>query len=235
MKRVFFGLIAVLLTTCGLHAQVFQGGGTTSPGLLRMNGASGSAASSFVIRIDSFTEGSDTNIASHTPDTGGTWSGSGSANLTVDEANDEVENSDTGFREMIANDNPTTSRYFVEAVGKTGGATGSHGFGAYTRWTSDGSDDLYACYLDGTGKYNTFKKIAGSFTETSSGTLAGFSASTYYTIRAISDGANFTCNIDGVMKTTVADNASVTGNGNVGFGMEGTSARITMLQAWTLP
>ena len=235
MKRVFFGLIAVLLTTCGLHAQVFQGGGTTSPGVLRMNGASGSAASSFVIRIDSFTEGTDTGIASHTPDTGGTWSGSGSADLLVDEALDEVENVSSGFREMIGDDNPTTSRYFVEVVGKTGGATGSHGFGAYTRWTSDGTDDLYACFLDGAGKYNSFKKIGGSFSETSSGTLAGFSASTYYTIRAISDGDTFSCHIDGVMKTTLYDNATVTGNGNVGFGMENTSARITMLQAWTLP
>jgi len=190
---------------------------------------------SYAIRIDSFTEGTDTNIASHTPDTGGTWAGSGSADLTVNAAADEIINGSAGFREMIANDNPTTGRYFNEVVGKTGGTAATDGFGAYTRWTNDGTDDLYAFYLDGTGKYVTFKKIAGVQTTTSSGTLSGFAAATYYTVRFTADGANVSCSIDGVVKTTLTDGNSVTGNGNVGFAMEGTSARITMLQAWSLP
>lgn len=186
-----------------------------------------------MILQDTFTEGSNTSLPSHTPEVGGTWS-VGSGTFTVYEATDSVG---ADGREFAWNDASFSSADAYTAItGRTGGTGATQQFGGCGRSTAFGrnnaSANRYWFYIDGDGGVFLQKEVAGSSSQLgSSSTIASFSTTTDYLCRLEMNGDAITLDVDGVEKVSATDTA-ITVSGFAGlYNRNTTTPRITLIEA----
>lgn len=175
---------------------------------------------------DTFTEGSNTNIASHTSDSGHSWSTA--SWLTVIAADDEVNSTSALTTPTLSSWVPATADYDIRINGKTVGATTSHQLHVYARYTD--ADNWYRVRVRGDGNVYLQKMVGGvGPTDLGNAAISGFSASTYYDIEIRCDGTTIGAYIDDGQEVSVTD-SDVTAKGQTGFAVYGTSARVTYLR-----
>jgi hypothetical protein len=184
------------------------------------------------IITDTFTEASNTALASHTPDTGGTWS-VGSGTWTVYGATDELG---CDSREFAWNSSTFSSAdCYAEVTAKTDSASTVHQFGCCVRSSAYGrgnaSANRYWCYVDGAGSVFAQKEISGASSQIgSTGSIASFSTTTYYLVRLQASGSSITVDVDGVNEVTVTDTA-ITGANLSGLYFRNTNPRVTLFNS----
>lgn len=233
-KTALFASLILLLGAPARPGAVHQGPKKilVSPAAAGGGGGSGICAGA-AFATDTFTEGSDTALESHTPDLGNGWTGPDVAKFDVIAAVDEIDVDDnsTGYF-AVKNDAPASADYCVEVVGRTNSLTSGKKFAALFRM--DTSKNGYGGTVSGsggTGGIWEFNRYAtGSDTLLSSGTIAGFSSSTYYTITIQGVGDQISYYLDGVLKATVTD-ATYSAAQLPGVYIRHTEAHITSLTA----
>jgi hypothetical protein len=184
------------------------------------------------IITDTFTEASNTALASHTPDTGGTWS-VGSGTWTVYGATDELG---CDSREFAWNSSTFSSAdCYAEVTGKVDNVATTQQFGCCVRSSAFGranaSANRYWCYVDGVGNVFLNKEISGSSSQIgSTGSIASFSTTTYYLVRLQASGSSITVDVDGGNEVTTTDTA-ITGANLSGLYFRNTSPRVTLFDS----
>lgn len=171
---------------------------------------------------DTFTEADDIGLAEHTSDSGHSWSGADLANLAIEAATDELFVDGNTSAALAAS--PVNPDYYVEVVGKTGATATTDRLGCWARFVEGSAGYLARVYGDGTWSFET---LVGALL--GSGSIGGFSASTYYTLRITVSGTNVRFSINGaeLVNTT---NAAYAGAGNPGVYLRG-EGRATSIAA----
>lgn len=183
---------------------------------------------------DTFTESSDTALASHTPETGSSWA-IGTSSWTVYEATDEVGVS-AGLRGYAWNAaTPPSADYHVEVNGKTDSTNAARQFGPRGRGTAyertNANSNCYYVQLHGDAIVYMFKEVAGTITQIgSSYTIPSFGSTTYYTVKLEMIGSAIATYIDGVSQITATDTA-VTAANLAGLYFRNENPRITYVDA----
>ncbi len=187
-----------------------------------------------VIKTDTFTEGSDTALESHSSDVGSGWNVTA---LQTDEfdviaADDEVANDGVGSRWAGGDEDPSTADYFVEVNERTVGTSGDDRCGAIARTDGSPTKDFYQAYLQGTGNLWLHKYVANTITTLDDGAyvISGFSESTYYDVKLECIGTAIKAYLDDVEVRADTD-SDITRTGNVGIHCKNANARITSLNA----
>lgn len=188
-----------------------------------------------VIKTDTFTESSDTALESHTSDSGGGWTGGNTTNFDVIAATDELANDSGSFKLTGGDEAPGSADYWCSVNGKTVGTGSANRFASMIRYDGDvwASASFYMTYIGGNGTWFMFKNVEGSLTQLDTGTISGFSASTYYDIETRGEGNQIESYIESVGQGAVTD-SDVSAAGNVGIYMRTTSPLITSLNSETI-
>lgn len=182
---------------------------------------------------DTFTEGSNTALESHTPDLGNGWTGPDVAKFDIIAADDEidVDDNNTGYF-AVKNDTPPSADYCVEVVGRTNSLSSGKKFSALFRM--DTSKNGYGATVSGSGGsggiWELYSFSAGSDTLLSSGTISGFSGSTYYTLTLQGEGTTLKVFLDGALMSTVT-NATHSAANTPGVYIRHTESHITSITA----
>lgn len=173
------------------------------------------------IVFDTFTEGSNTNLESHTPEVGGTWNYLGTDAWTVIAATDRVITpaTDPGILFAVNGATPPSADYWVEVTGATIGTNLRDKFGACVRKDTNtyATANGYFAFVQGDGILSCSSIVAGS--ENQEGTnynIPSFSASTEYTVRLHVVGTSLTVYLDGVSRITATD-SGVSATGSAGM------------------
>jgi len=131
------------------------------------------------IKTDTFTEAStDTNIASHTSDTGGSWQGGETSQLTVLTATGDVQSA-TGVNNAICDETISSTDYFAEITGTMGGVAANDRIGVVVRGQDgathhSGTSFYYVFRMSGDSGWNLFRVegATGQQSDNISGTLS---------------------------------------------------------------
>lgn len=214
-------------------------GGMVSIGSMVSIGHGGGAAAGgggTLIKSDSFTEGANTALESHTSESGGGWEELQTSNFDVNAAGDyvSVDTNDATYRSISTVDAPTAD-YYTEITGKSTNETSGEAFGAGVRMDNvGGTGNGYVFFLRGSGVRESYVRVAGVDTLISSGTVGGFSGATNYKLKISAVGSTISFYIDDVLVDAVP-NSAVSTAGRVGIIMRNTGPQITLLNAYTIP
>jgi hypothetical protein len=210
MKRLIPFLLVLALLAASIAAQQGMGPG---PGLGKPPGAAGS---DFV--VDTFTEASDVALASHTGETGATWTvhPSYSAGMTVDSATDRIF--PTGTTAYIASGVPPSANHCAEAD-YCNRSTVSANIGVTLRM-SDTVDTMYIFRLNSGTSWEWVSRITGG-----NGTIGASGTNSLPTaggacvlVTACVSGTALTVSFDNVHDATMdRTDSSISGTGRVGF------------------
>lgn len=172
---------------------------------------------------DTFTETSDTDLTSHTGETGASWTLANgySDSPVVNGANDVCMSGDSASAAAYASGEPATAEYDVEADVKnlwyrSGGITGRHQTGANT----------YYMLRAHNSKFELYKVVNGSFS------LLGQDTTTLtygqeYSIKLEIRDATKKAYVDGVEKLSSTDNAiTAAGRAGIRFSTSGSLSQI---------
>src|SRR3972149_1309731 len=190
------------------------------------------------IQYDTFTKTSDTPLESHTSDSGIGYDTEVTADFDdtrfiVDAATDEVRLEFNSYFRVIGLETLLSSDYYVEVTGKTGAATTTDTIRAIFRGDKV-TGNWYEGGIRGDGAWYLVRYSSGEPSTLSNGTVSGFSASQYYKLEISGVGERIKFYIDDIEVASVS-NDNVTLHGNIGFMMQGLSARITLLDSNYLP
>lgn len=188
-----------------------------------------------VIKTDIFTEASDTALESHSSDVGGGWDGAAAetTGFDIEADDDEVHRALSGGRGYgVGNEDPASADYWVEISAKTGATNTTDRIGDAVR--HDGAARLshssYNCLVRGDGVWFFSKSVAGSGTQLDTGSIASFSASTFYDLKVQADGTTIKFFINDVEVSSVTD-SDISAAGNVAIFIREGNARITSLDS----
>jgi hypothetical protein len=190
---------------------------------------SGGAGNGLIIHYDTFTEASNQALDDHTPNTG-TWGlgDDGDTKLIIDASTDELTTLDNTQEYFWSpSSTPSTRSLTIMVRGKTGAASATAQFSVGIRDGDTPNGDWFKAKITGDGAYTLFKTTDGSSVVVASGTIAGFSTSTYYTL-GMADSAltnQITMTIDGVVKWSQVDASFIDAKG-IFFGERETTVRI---------
>jgi hypothetical protein len=167
---------------------------------------------------DTFTGTDGTAIASHTPDVGGAWSGSGVTLLS----NQVVSGAFAGSFSLLNATLTSTADYevsidvhFAGTTPSTGAAQGSDVMGAHAR--DDGSFDYYEASYDSSLKsWGLWKVLSGTYTRLGSAFAMTYTQTQTHTVKLRVQGTTITMFVDGTSQVSVTD-ASISAKGKVGF------------------
>lgn len=167
---------------------------------------------------DTFTEASDTALASHTPEIGGTWvSGVGTP---IVYSTGVLKNTAAGNGMHHNNVSPGSANYTVTTKIVLNTSLNTYYGGAAARVQSDKSG--YVCLIAGGGGAMIFRRVSdGGYggSALDSDTISGFGSTTEYTIAFTVNGSTLSCNISpGDISMTATDtNISAAGYAGVFF------------------
>jgi hypothetical protein len=130
------------------------------------------------------TEGSDTALESHNPDTGdaSSWSGGDATSITVYTATGAAQTEDDVAQYYIYNaTTPPDGDYKVDVYGKPNNVDNTRRIGALMRWLVDGSGKQgYLLELRGNGDWNLYEYTDDSAGGLANGTITGFETANDY-------------------------------------------------------
>lgn len=225
MRR--FLAVLQLLILCA--AVVGQGGMGPGPGVKSYSGGGGET--NFV--NDTFTEGSDIVLSSHTPELGSTWIDHPDAgytdNLSIIGADDQVYKSSGTSAGMFYNDaTPPSADYCCECVMKVMSIISAN---TAIAWRVDPSANTMMIFQINNGTGWRMRKIV-SGTQTTIGsedtTTNIPSVGQTRTMKACSSGNTHTAYVDGALLGTVGgSDSSVTAAGKTGLRLNGTYTTTT--------
>jgi len=202
-------------------------------GFPNMSVASGysNTAAILIIKNDTFTRTTNIALTSHISDSGGGWEyGRTTGDLfTVLASTDDVR----GQSWALGTEALTSADYYVQATGRTRGTASSERFGVLARTTKNGADypTSYLARIRGNGRWELIRTapLPANWLGLASGTIAGFSPSTFYTIKLQVQGTTIRVFINGTQVAQVT-NADIAGAGQVGLYQNGI-ARTTSFTA----
>jgi len=184
-------------------------------------GGGGGGGSPESIFVSSFTVGSDTPLENDSPGPGLSWLNSdvGAKDFTIEADDDEVHGEQAVSSAFtLLSTAPAGNNWWVEVNGKTGTSNANNRFGSIVNASTAAAPttrDLYFASIWGSGIWELDRQDDSSGVLLASGTIAGFNAATYYTLRLESNGNAKTVYIDGV---AVSNGIS---DGTYGGGMPG--------------
>lgn len=167
---------------------------------------------------DTFTEGSDTTLASHTSDTGQTWAFvGGSANtMVVVAATDKLDNDGPfadggyGYQSSFV---PSDADYCTEmVVNMSAVSSGENSVGVAVRQTVSGTDCVFMNWVAGTGWQI---RLSNGLTQIGA-TYNGDTPNSDITIRLCVTGNDYTGYVQGVSRIT-GTNGTITATGRPGL------------------
>ena len=202
------------------------GGGNTAGG--------GGGAGETLFLEDTFTEGSNTALESHTSDSGGAWTLGNEISFTVNAANDWVNvESDAVSRRAGSNETPPSADYYVEVKGKVDETTSGDVFGPVGRF-DEVANDYYDCLIRGDQSWDINVTDNASSVLISSGAIDDFIAfdvGTFYDVRLTMTGDQISCSVNGVQLGATLTNGAVTAAGAAGFFERDVAQDITYIKA----
>lgn len=170
---------------------------------------------------DTFTEASNTNLASHTPSpTGTSWDESGTdGDLRVNGTNDNVESTNGNQRRAIEQTTIGTPDMVVEADIAITSNAGASNAGILARASSGtGFSDNYACYLEddtagagGSVDFAIAQRIADTNTPVDSNNFNGTIGSVYH-VRLMVIGSRISCCVNHTTCIEASDTGITAGN-----------------------
>jgi hypothetical protein len=184
----------------------------------------GAAAGDFV--TDSFTESSDTALASHTGATGATWTvhPSYSAAGTIDAATDRLY--PTGSTAYYASGTPPSADYYVQADFRVASTISVNA--AICARMSTSADTMYMVRLLNGTDWVVRKLVAGSGTDLATSATNVPTAGQTRTVRLTVSGSNITVTVDGVLDAALSvTDSSITAAGRAGLRFAGASSAST--------
>lgn len=185
------------------------------------------------IKIDTFTESSDTNLDVHTSDSGGGWSGDEASNLKIIASSDTLKNNlspSYALQKAFCGETILSPEYAIEITGKTGVNTGfTSAFFIYIKYIN--SSTYYALDIRWSGTWILYKGT----TFLLSGDISSFSTSTWYNIRLqIVNGYVEVC-INNVKVNVTPIICTISEIGQAGIGIEGSVPEITSFNSYYTP
>jgi hypothetical protein len=165
---------------------------------------------------DTFTEASDLTLASHTPETGGTWTKhpSYTDTITVDSTSDFIYGDATDVGTYYNTASPANANYYVQAgIFVVNNASPSYP-GVIGRVNTAANTMYRAFYHQGLGTWYLQKLVAGTTTDLGTYVQALTNSQTY-TLRLEMNGTTIRMLIDGVERANVTD-ASIAATGKAG-------------------
>ena len=185
------------------------------------------------IKIDTFTEVSDTPLENHTSDSGGSWLGEDTTNFDIIASTDEVsydglgdELGISGGGVAIGAESPPGANYYVEITGKLGTSAGDNRVGAVLRYV-DTNNGYYFRHLAWDGICGIYKYVGGVQSELASSTFS-IDVDTYYTWKFQINGNVLKLYRNSIFLLEATD-SSITAAGKAGLLIGGTDPRITSI------
>jgi hypothetical protein len=184
-----------------------------------------------VIKTDTFTEGGNTALESHTSDSGGGWSGLQTTQFDVIAADDEVELDRDNLDFALGDETPANADYWCNVNCRTVGTSNGNRPASVVRLAA--GINGYYMEISGSGAWRLKKIVAGSVTVLDSGTVAAelgsFSESTFYDVKVEAQSSTIKGYLNDNEVASVTD-SDVSATGSVGISMRnGTTERITSL------
>lgn len=185
------------------------------------------------IKIDTFTELSDTNLNAHTSDSGGGWSGDEVSNLRIIASTDTLKNNFSpsySLQKAFCGETILSPEYAVEITGKTGVNTGfTSAFFIYIKYVD--SSTYYVLDVRWSGTWILYKGT----TFLLSGDISSFSTSTWYNIRLqVVNGYVEVC-VNNVKAHVTPIVCTISEVGQAGIGIEGSVPEITSFSSYYTP
>ncbi len=185
--------------------------------------------------LDTFTEASTVDLASHTGELGATWARqtgyASQGSINVVGATDSLEAVSSPYpsvwRASGAGSGADVESTAVFAVG----ASPAVGMGLTLRAAAAAQTFYLALYATGTGQWQMYKMVAGALTAIGSATSSGaLAANTTKTVKFKAVGTSLTLTVEGTQVLSVTDSA-INAAGGVGFWMSGTGWGLTSISA----
>ncbi len=228
MKQLVALVLSLLLLASLATSQQRLSGGQRITGGVRVSSV---AASDFI--TDSFTEASDTNLASHTPEVGSTWvDHTDSAYvdpISVIGAEDQIYKSSGSSGGMYYNDaTPSSATYCCDAVMRTMSIVSANASICLRADTV--ANTMYIFQINNGTGWRARKIIAGAQTTigTEDTTTNLPTVGSLRTMTACINGSSFTNSVDGVNLPTVGGtDTSITAAGKAGVRFNGTFTTTT--------
>ena len=229
MKRFSFALLFSLLCLGKAHAWLDNGEDDVplSSAAAFATGGGGGGGAFF---NDTFTEGSNTPLESHTPETG-SWDGAFAdiAHFDIVGGGGIVELDAAGVNYIAAAaTTPSDADYTVEATGKTDSTDAADRVAVCGRLVA--GVDGYCARFQGSGAWNLNRVDDGAFTALDSGTIASFSSTQEYKVTLQMTGTTIVMKIDDSQVSSVID-ATYSAAGVPGINMRGSLPDITLFVA----
>jgi len=225
----FAGVIAVGAGGAGSITVASGGAGTLS----RDNVAPAVCLGTFA--TDTFAEtGSGTvNLNTHVSEDGVAWLGTDASDgsIVLDRSAGEIRSTNSGgvTKTSTLDFTATCADYSVTATAKTGSTGTSHRVGVRGRIQPVG-DNCYRFRIEGDGTARLEKVVSGTASDLATGTVASFSASTYYPIELRMSGTTIQGYVDNVLKCSATDSTYTT-PGSIGILLRNANVRMTALVA----
>jgi len=183
---------------------------------------SNTASPPAIIKNDTFTRTTNITLTSHISDSGGGWEYGRTTgdSFTVLASPDEV----AGQSWALGTETLVSANYYVQATGRTRGTASTERFGVLARATKNGADypTAYLGRIQGNGTWELIRTapLGANWLTLASGTIAGFSPTTNYTILLHMQGSRIRLFIN---NANVADvtNTDIAGAGQVGLYQNG--------------
>lgn len=176
---------------------------------------------------DSFTEASDTALASHTPDVGAGWSVEASE-FTVLGATDNLQHNANTSRFARKGDDIGASAMDVSIKGAAEG-TSARLFGPAGRMTTADFTNAINFSLNGNGELEIFQEISGTRTRLAGPTaLSGYADGTVYTLKLEIRASSIKGYVDGVERISYTASDPLNTNQYAGIFVNGGTGTIEM-------
>lgn len=162
---------------------------------------------------------------------GGGYGGHQTTDITVIDADDEVESESSGSKSGVGDENPSEADQKCSVNGRTIGTATTDQFGSAVRTNNSGNKDTYVTRVGGDGSIELFKVVNNTYTQIETGSsISGFSESTYYDVRTEVEGSTLRSYVDDTEEYSDTD-TDLTAAENISLYLRNANARITSLFA----
>ena len=191
-----------------------------------------------IISTDTFTESGSGDILlnTHTSDSGSGWLDSetaSSALINLDRTNDHIKSTNSATAIAYVTQTLCSENYSATLNAAVNAVGGAHRIGVVVHYASS-IDIGYEGRITGPGAWEIRRRDVGAQVILGSGTISGFSSSTFYDIKLESEDDVYSLYLDDVLQGSRGD-STYTGAGNVGVLISESAARGNTFESSYLP